>query len=87
MLVVGANPCVRSKWRRARRVEPSSGAIGLDRISELRERDLGVTHQTRSVVGVTTQEGADLVGRERGGTSVALGPRRMMQLVLSGRPD
>ena len=63
------------------------GAIGLDRISELRERDLGVTHQTRSVVGVTTQEGADLVGRERGGTSVALGPRRMMQLVLSGRPD
>jgi len=62
-------------------------AIGLDRISEFRERDLGGTHQARSVVGRAAQESADLVGRERGGTSFALGHRRLMLLVLRGRRD
>ena len=37
-------------------------AIELDRISELRERDLGSAHEGRSVVGLSAQESADLVG-------------------------
>ena len=63
------------------------GAVGLDRISELRERDLGGAHQARSVVGLAAQESADVVGRERGGTSFAFGRRRLMLLVLRGRDD
>jgi hypothetical protein len=66
------------------------GAIGLDRISELHERDLGGPHQTRSVFGLAAQESADLIGRKRGGPSFALRRRRRrgsMLLVLRGRPD
>jgi hypothetical protein len=63
------------------------GAIGLDRISELRERNLGGAHQARSVVELAAQESADLVGPERGGTSFAIGRRRLMLLVLRGRRD
>ena len=59
-------------------------AIGLDRISELRERDLGSAHEGRSVVGLAAQESADLVGPERGGTSL-VGRRRLMLPVLRGR--
>ena len=62
-------------------------AIGLDRISELREPDLGSAHKGRSVVGLAAQESADLVGPERGGTSFAFGYRRLMLLVLRGRRD
>ena len=62
-------------------------AIGLDRISELRERDLGSAHEGRSVVGLAAQESADLVGPERGGTSFAVGRRRLMLPVLRGRRD
>jgi hypothetical protein len=60
------------------------GAIGLDRISELRERDLGGTHQTRSIVGLAA------FWRKCGGPSFALGRRRyrgLMLLILRGRPD
>ena len=64
--VVGANPCVRSNgeeragWR-------LFGAGGLDRVTELRERDLGSAHQARSAVdGPVAQESADLVGRGSG---------------------
>ena len=62
-------------------------AIGLDRISELRERDLGSAHEGRSAVGLAAQESADLVGPERGGTSFAVGRRRSMLLALRGRRD
>ena len=61
-------------------------AIGLDRISELRERDLGSAHEGRSVVRLAAQESADLVGPERGGTSFAVGYRLMLP-VLRGRRD
>jgi hypothetical protein len=87
ILVVGVNPCARSKWRRARRGGAIFDAIGLDRISELRERDLGSAHEGRSVVGLAAQESADLVGPERGGTSFAVGRRRLMLLVMRGRRD
>jgi hypothetical protein len=63
------------------------GAGGLDRVSELRERDLGSAHEGRSVVGLAAQESADLVGPERGGTSFAVGRRRSMLLVVRGRRD
>jgi hypothetical protein len=62
-------------------------AIGLDRISELRERDLGSAHSGRSVVGLAAQESADLIGPERGGASFAVGRRRLMLLVPRGRRD
>ena len=63
------------------------GAVELDRISELRERDLGSAHEGRSVVGLAAQESADLIGPERGGTSFAVGRRRLMLLVPRGRRD
>jgi hypothetical protein len=43
-------------------------AVGLDRISELREGDLRGAHQMRSVIDrLAAQESADRVGRMRGG--------------------
>jgi hypothetical protein len=64
------------------------GAVWLDRVSKLRERDLGSAHQMRSAVdGLVAQESADLVGPERGGTSFAVGRRRLVLLVLRGRGD
>src|SRR5579863_2227797 len=50
------------------------GAVGLDRISELQERDLGGAHKMRSVVdALSAQERADRVGGERGGPLPAVG--------------
>ena len=44
------------------------GATGLDRMCELRERDLSRAHQTGFVAdGLATQKSGDLVGRVRGG--------------------
>jgi len=59
------------------------GAVWLDRVSELRERDLGSAHQMRSVVdGLVPQESADLVGPEHGGRSFAFGRQGLMLLIL-----
>lgn len=67
------------------------GAVRLDRVSELLERDLGSAHQMRSAVDeVAVQESADLVRGERGGLSFAPGLRRcrrLMLLILCGRLD
>jgi hypothetical protein len=62
-------------------------AIGLDWVSELRERDLGGAHKAGIIAGLAAQKGANLVGREQGGTLFGVGRRRLMLLALRGRRD
>jgi hypothetical protein len=87
ILVVGGQPVRAFKMAKGAPGGAVFGAVWRDRISELRERDLGSAHQMRSAVGLAAQESADLVGPERGGTSFAFGRRRLMLLVLRGRRD
>ncbi len=59
------------------------GAVRLDRVSELRERNLGSAHQMRSAVDrLVAQESADLVGPERGGPSFAFGRQGLTLLIV-----
>jgi Aldo/keto reductase family len=63
------------------------GAVDLDRIAELRERDLGGVHQTRLLVfdGLATQERADRIRHRRGRSDVWCGMLRRDRCWRGGR--